>query len=111
MQDQRTNTQSQGAGFRNFTEKFKQKTPRIILTYKPSDELTIYAQASRGTLPGVINGLVSICSNEAFLQPYIVPAGLAGAGSPSTASECAQIASQSPGGTLIASTPAQYLDS
>ncbi|MSO98136.1 MAG: hypothetical protein EXR11_07960 [Rhodospirillaceae bacterium] len=111
MQDQRTNTQSAGAGFRNFTEKFKQKTPRIILTYKPSDELTIYAQASRGTLPGVINGLVSICSPDAFLQPYLIPVGLVGAGTPSTASECAQIASQSPGGTLIASTPAQYLDS
>lgn len=110
MQDERTNTQSQGAGFRNFTEKFKQKTPRIILTYKPSDDLTVYGQASRGTLPGVINGLVSICSPDTFLVPYIIPAGLPGAGTPSTASECAQIASQSPGGNLITNTPAQYLD-
>lgn len=106
MQDQRTNTQSQGAGFRDFTEKYKQKTPRIILTYKPTDELTVYGQASRGTLPGVINGLVSICSNDTFLQPYTSPI----TGLPSTASECAQIASQSPTGDLIPSTPAQYLD-
>gem|GEM_PF-268923 len=106
MQDERTNTQSAGAGFRDFTEKFKQKTPRIILTYKPDDALTIYGQASRGTLPGVINGLVSICSSDAFLTPYISPV----TGLPTTASECAQIASQSPGGALIPSTPAQYLD-
>ena len=110
MQDQRTNTQTQGAGFRDFTQKYKQKTPRIILTYKPTDDLTIYGQASRGTLPGVINGLVSICSSDSFLVPFLIPAGLPNAGTPSTASECAQIASQSPGGTLIASTPAQYLD-
>ncbi len=112
MQDERTNTQNAGAGNRDFTEKFKQKTPRIILTYKPTDELTVYGQASRGTLPGVINGLVSICSADTFLQPYIVPAGfgIPGEGTPSTASECAQIAVQSPGGALIPNTPAQYLD-
>ncbi|MDX2221449.1 MAG: TonB-dependent receptor, partial [Rhodospirillaceae bacterium] len=110
MQDERTNTQAVGTSFRAFTEKFKQKTPRVILTYKPSEATTIYAQASRGTLPGVINGLVSICSNDAFTVPFIVPAGLPGAGTPSTASECAQIASQLPGGALIPSTPAQYLD-
>ena len=112
MQDERTNTQSAGAGFRNFTEKFKQKTPRVILTYKPSDDLTVYGQASRGTLPGVINGLVSICSNDTFLVPYIIPVGfgIPGEGTPSTASECAQIANQSPGGATIPSTPAQYLD-
>ncbi|MDX2224971.1 MAG: TonB-dependent receptor, partial [Rhodospirillaceae bacterium] len=106
MQDERTNTQTQGSGFRDFTFKFKQKTPRVILTYTPTDELTIYGQASRGTLPGIINGLVSICSPDTFLQPYISPI----TGLPSTASECAQIASQSPGGQLVPNTPAQYLD-
>lgn len=106
MQDERTNTQSAGAGFQDFTFKFKQKTPRLILTYKPSSLLTVYAQASRGTLPGVINGLVSICSGDAFLQPYTNPI----TGQTQTLSECGQIAAQSPNGKLISNTPAQYLD-
>ena len=107
MEDQRTNTQSQGAGFSEFTDTFKQKTPRAILTYKPYEGTTIYTQVSRGTLPGVINGLVAICSNDSFLQPYVSPV----TGQLSTDSECAQIASQLPGGEAIASSPSQYLDS
>jgi iron complex outermembrane recepter protein len=106
MQDTRTNTQAFGASVRNLEQKNKQKTPRVILTYKPSDETTIYGQASRGALPGVINGLVAICSSDAFTVPYTNPR----TGLPSTASECDQISSQSPGGNLISSTPPQYLD-
>ncbi len=106
MQDTRTNTQNFGASVRNLSEKYKQKTPRIILSYKPSDQTTIYAQGSRGTLPGVINGLVAICSPDTFTVAYTNPR----TGLPSTASECDQIAGQSPGGKLIGSTPAQYLD-
>ena len=106
MQDTRVNTQTFGTSVRNLEQVNKQKTPRIILSYKPSDETTIYGQASRGALPGVINGLVAICSPEAFTAPFINPR----TGQPSTASECAQISEQSPGGKLIASTPPQYLD-
>jgi iron complex outermembrane receptor protein len=106
MEDKRTNTQSLGATFQALSETYKQKTPRVILTYKPSENTTLYAQASRGTLPGVINGLVAICSNAAFTVPYTNPL----TGQQSTASECAQIAAQSPGGQLIPSTKSQYLD-
>ncbi|MBL8629288.1 MAG: TonB-dependent receptor, partial [Rhodospirillaceae bacterium] len=106
MQDKRTNTQNVGATFQALSETYDQKTPRVILTYKPTDTTTIYAQASRGTLPGVINGLVAICSSDTFTVPYTNPL----TGLPSTASECTQIAAQSPGGTLIPSTKSQYLD-
>lgn len=106
MQDKRTNTQNLGAGLQDLAQTYKQETPRVILTYKPTETSTLYAQASRGTLPGVINGLVSICSNQAFTVPYVSPV----TGQQSTASECAQIAAQTPGGQTITATPAQYLD-
>jgi iron complex outermembrane receptor protein len=106
MEDKRTNTQSVGSTFRALSETYEQTTPRVILTYKPTETTTLYAQASRGTLPGVINGLVAVCSNDAFTVPYTNPV----TGQQSTASECAQIAAQSPGGALIPSTKSQYLD-
>ncbi|MBL8644196.1 MAG: TonB-dependent receptor, partial [Rhodospirillaceae bacterium] len=106
MEDKRTNTQSVGTTFRVLSDTYEQKTPRAILTYKPAKNTTVYAQASRGTLPGVINGLVAICSPDTFTVPYTSPI----TGQPSTASECAQIASQLPGGNLIPSTKSQYLD-
>jgi len=102
-EDQRTVAQS---GF-SFTDTYKEITPRVILSYQPSDDTNLYGQFSRGILPGTTNGLVAICSNDEFLVPYTSPI----TGQQSTASECAQIASQLPGGEAAGSTPSQKLNS
>jgi len=88
------------------TDTYKEITPRVILSYQPTDDTNLYVQASRGILPGVTNGLVATCSPNAFTVPYIDPF----TGQPSTASECDQFASQTPGGELLGTTPAQKLD-
>ena len=102
LQDERSVSQ---AGF-SFTDKYKQLTPRFILSYRPSDNTNVYIQASRGNLPGTTNGLVAVCSPEEFFEPYPDPF----TNEPSTASECAQIASQLPEGQAAGSTPSQKLD-
>jgi iron complex outermembrane receptor protein len=90
----------------NFTTTFNQFTPRIILTYKPTDKTTFYAQASRGVLPGTTNGIVATCSPDTFLTPYIS----ALTGQPSTASECAQLESQVGPDQFKKATTSQMLD-
>lgn len=102
--DNRTTGIEVGTFSSSFTASFKEWTPRIILNYKPSEATTIYAQASRGTLPGNTNNAIVICSDQPFNTPYIDPL----TGQPSTASECSQIESQV--GSLFESTPAQKLD-
>lgn len=101
LQDERTVEQ---AGV-SFTDTFKQFTPRVILNYKPTEQTTLYAQFSRGALPGATNGLVTTCSEDEFLVPYIDPAS----GQPSTASECDQIRAQA-GEDARGSTPSQKLN-
>ncbi len=103
-QDDRKTGINVGTFSQDFTASFKEWTPRAILTYKPSDETTIYLQASRGNLPGNTNNAIVICSDQPFTVPYIDPIS----GQPSTASECDQIESQV--GSLFESTPAQKLD-
>ncbi|MEQ9444610.1 MAG: TonB-dependent receptor [Rhodospirillaceae bacterium] len=103
-QDDRTTGITQGSFSQDFTASFKEWTPRIILNYRPSEDTTLYAQASRGNLPGNTNNAIVICSDQAFTVPYIDPF----TGQPSTASECAQIEAQV--GSLFKSTPAQKLD-
>ncbi|HEY6642254.1 TonB-dependent receptor, partial [Povalibacter sp.] len=90
----------------SFSSTFKQTTPRVILTYKPADETTLYAQVSRGALPGVTNGLVSTCSDQAFTVPYTNPL----TGQLSTASECAQISAQLTADQYKGATDSQELD-
>ena len=80
--------------------------PRFILSYQPTDETTIYGQASRGILPGRTNGLVATCSEETFLEPYVSPI----TGAMSMASECDQLRSQLVENQFGASTPSQRLD-
>ena len=93
------------AGFFQVAE-FMDWVPRFILSYQPLEDTTIYAQASRGVLPGVTNGLVATCSPNEFLVPYVNP----NIGPmPSVASECDQIASQLSDG-LQFNTPTQRLD-
>ena len=86
---------------------YKDWVPRFILNYQPTDSTTIYAQASRGVLPGATNGLLTTCSEDDFLVPYTSPV----TGQQSTASECDQIRSQLQEGQFAESTPSQELDS
>ena len=106
LEDERITGAKYGT-FSNFlTNTFKQKTPRFILNYRPTDETTLYGQYSRGSLPGVTNGIVSICSEDEFLTPYIgINSGVA-----STASECDQFRAVFPDGELLTASPSQYLD-
>ncbi|HEY6642247.1 TonB-dependent receptor, partial [Povalibacter sp.] len=90
----------------SFSSTFKQTTPRVILTYKPADETTLYAQVSRGALPGVTNGLVSTCSDQTFTVPYANPL----TGQLSTASECEQISAQLTADQYKGATDSQELD-
>ncbi len=85
---------------------YKDWVPRFILNYRPTDETTVYIQASRGVLPGTTNGLLATCSEDTFLQPYTSPV----TGELSTASECDQIRSQLSEGQFAAATPTQELD-
>lgn len=106
LQDQRTVPLVAGTFKQDFVTEFIQRTPRVILSWKPSEATTLYVQASRGGLPGQTVATAAICSEQDFLVPYISPV----TGQPSTASECAQLAAQTPGGQLIRATPAQELD-
>jgi iron complex outermembrane receptor protein len=98
MTDERTIATAQGS----FTEEYDSTVPRIILSYKPNDQTNIYGQYSQGSLPGIVNGLVAICSPDDFLVPYISPI----TGQPSTDSECKQLAAQG----APSSTEVQELD-
>jgi len=106
LEDQRTVPLVAGTFKANFETTYIQRTPRVILSWKPSEATTLYVQASRGGLPGQTVATAAICSEQDFLVPYISPI----TGQPSTASECAQLAAQTPGGQLIRATPAQELD-
>lgn len=106
LRDTRTNNVTAGTFAKVIDITYNQVTPRLILSYKPSNSTLVYAQASRGVLPGVLNSSASICSQSAFTVAYVSPI----TGQPSTASECAQLASQLPGGKLNASTDSQTLD-
>ncbi len=44
------------------TSAFKSFIPRVILTYKPTDEMTTYASWARGSLPGTDNSIVPLLS-------------------------------------------------
>jgi iron complex outermembrane recepter protein len=101
-EDQRTAGE---AGFFNQIT-YKDWVPRFILNYQPTDDTTIYIQASRGILPGATNGLLTTCSEDDFLVAYTSPI----TGQQSTASECDQFRSQLQGDQFAPSTPSQVLD-
>ena len=90
-----------------FTVKYKDLTPRVILSYQPTDETNLYGQYSKGILPGATNGLISTCSPNAFSVAYTSPI----TGQQSTASQCDQLSSQLPGGVAPGATPSQSLNS
>ena len=86
LEDERT-VQASG---QTFTGTFKDHTPRVILSYKPTEQSTVYAQFSRGILPGTTNAFVATCSPDEFLVPYTSFL----TGEVSTASECDQMRAQ-----------------
>ncbi|MDX2221119.1 MAG: TonB-dependent receptor [Rhodospirillaceae bacterium] len=69
-----------------FTRDYKQFLPRVSLSYQATDEVNLYANWSRGKLPGVINSNVINCQTQTYTQPFIDPR----TGRPSTSSECQQ---------------------
>ncbi len=105
LEDERTTGLQAGAEILQNIETYKQWTPRIIVSYQPADDTNFYLQASRGALPGRVNGLIAICSDGEFLVPWVSTV----TGMPSTASECQQF-QDALGGELIGSTPSQRLN-
>lgn len=98
MDDERTVT----SGGVTLAESYESEVPRVILSYRPTDDTMVYGQYSQGSLPGRVNGLVVICSPDEFLVPWTNPS----TGETGTASECDQLAAQ--GG--VPSTPVQELN-
>ena len=106
LQDERTTGLTAGTFTQQFSNTFKDWTPRVILSYQPTEDTNIYLSASRGQLPGQTNNAIVICSDQQFIEPYINIL----TGQPSTDSECDQIAAQLPNGELLKFTPSQKLD-
>ena len=75
-----------GDGINPFSNTFKNFLPRAILSFKPNEDINIYANWSRGALPGVINSNIINCSDVTYNQPYIN----VDTGQPETLSECQQ---------------------
>jgi iron complex outermembrane receptor protein len=82
QQDQRND------GISTLKVDFNNFVPRISLSFKATQDITLYASAAQGVNPGVINSNVLNCDPTDFIAPYINPQ----TGQPSTASECAQFA-------------------
>ncbi|MCB2108570.1 MAG: TonB-dependent receptor [Rhodobacteraceae bacterium] len=88
-----------------FKKTYKQFLPRVSLAFKPTDDINIYGNFSRGQLPGVINANIIGCSSAAYTQPFIDPR----TGQPSTSSECQQYV-DALGDRATQFTPQQKLD-
>lgn len=86
---------------------FDSWSPRFSLTYKATDNINIYATASRGNLPGRINTNALTCGDQTYTVPFVSPV----TGMESTSSGCQQIVEQAGPNALDLSTPAQRLDS
>jgi iron complex outermembrane receptor protein len=88
-----------------FTKVYKQKLPRVSLNYKANDDINVYANWSRGELPGVINSNIINCQTQTYTVPFIDPR----TGRPSQSSECQQY-TEALGAGAIAVTNTQRLD-
>ena len=98
MEDERTVT----SGGLLLSEAYESEVPRVILSYRFNEDRMLYGQFSQGSLPGRINGVVTICSPDEFTTPWFNPT----TGATGTASECAQLAAQG----AVPSTPVQELN-
>ena len=73
--------------------------PRVTLTYKPTEDITVYALATEGVLPGVINANFAACGQIPLVPtvpvvPYTAPFTDPNTGLPSTSSVCEQYVEQ-----------------
>lgn len=75
-------------GVSDLTLNFNNFIPRISLSFKPVENITLYTSYAQGLNPGVLNSNVLNCDPTDFLVPYISPQ----TGQPSTDSECDQFA-------------------
>jgi iron complex outermembrane receptor protein len=77
---------------------YKSWIPRLTLTYKPTENITIYALATEGVLPGVVNADFSNCGQipdgGGPVVPYTVPFTDIDTGQLSTSSVCQQYMEQ-----------------
>jgi outer membrane receptor protein involved in Fe transport len=95
-----------GDGVGTFTNKFKNWLPRFSASFKATEDVNLYATASRGILPGVINSNLVNCQSIVYTVPFTDPR----TGLPSTESECQQFQSAL-GDQYALLTPDQKLDS
>ena len=93
-----------------FVDTFKQWTPRAILNYRPTEATTLYAQVSRGVLPGRTNGIIATCSEDDFLVSYPDPKAGPNFGNPIFDSECQQIRDIAGEENFRGATASQELD-
>jgi iron complex outermembrane receptor protein len=94
-----------GDGISNVSTTFKDFIPRVSLTYKLTDSVSVYGMYSQGVLPGVTNSAYNTCSDVPLTQPFIDPF----TGNPSFATECEQWVAQL-GDDLKSATDTQTLD-
>jgi iron complex outermembrane receptor protein len=92
-------------GLTGFSETFKDIIPRVTLSYRPVDDVTIYGLYSIGVLPGVVNSNFLNCSDVNFSVPFVNPL----TGELDTSSACQQYVNQFEG-SVQGVTSAQTLD-
>ena len=92
-------------GITDFSETFDNFLPRLSLSFKPRENINLYANGSRGVLPGVINSNILQCSDTPYTAPFMDPR----TGQPSTSSPCMQYM-EALGGNFSILTPDQTLD-
>jgi iron complex outermembrane receptor protein len=97
---------TRGDGIGEFTSTSKDFLPRVSLSYKPNDDINLYATYSIGKNPGVTNTNIINCNPNAYTVAYVNPDN----GQSSTASECDQYKARL-GDAFGAVTPSQKLTS
>ncbi|MFC7292789.1 TonB-dependent receptor [Hirschia litorea] len=83
----RFQSEDRNDGISTITQSYEEFLPRITASYEVSDALTLYANWSQGFLPGLTNGVIINCSQQAYTSPFIDP----NTGLPSSLSECDQM--------------------
>lgn len=92
-------------GLTGFAQTFKDFIPRVTLSFRPQDDITIYGLYSIGVLPGVVNSNLLNCSDVTFTEPFVNPL----TGELDTSSACQQYVNQF-SGAVQPVTSAQTLD-
>ncbi len=102
-----------GDGISPITITYYSLIPRVTLSYKPTENVMMYALATEGVLPGVFNSNFANCGTIPDLNvpvvPYTVPFTDPNTGQPSTSSVCDQYREQL-GVAAAVSTDQQVLE-